>query len=587
MPLTYDGISLEILKTNRVEREAIFDDQGSYLHTVWTIDVNAVINPHATSYAANGVATPGQFPDVTDRAIRFALLQPRKSLVWTVDQQPALESPPLVGGVQAPCDVINGPHPQVFPIARVDGAKTLMVRFVVKTALIECPADSGIGPLVSNTYTTTHEIDRQFRTTVTYSGMAKFRADILRAQQQTADFYRSQLLPPLPGRFQRVAGRFQLAPDGLTLAWSVTDQEQYYHIGKSDPREGGLGVTRVDADFSTSTTFGPDGANNGVQLYSMNVRVEGSAYAFIWGLTQAALRVAQTRLPFGSPGFFVRSAAIRQVLTGQSVDLQVTMQGPTQPAGAAAALIFNGGLLRGDIASDPSNTNPNFPTDAGSRGTAPLRMVDAALREACGFTPPAARLQDSVPAVPGSPDAPAVPDVRVFVGDVIPGQAVPVSPEGAAFPFTACSVDVTIENDEGVLTAPVAGGALGVTEFLRVATPRSQMTADWVVERVGEQPIFPTPTPTDPNLVLLKKEFKGASPSLMADGENLCWRAAGRYVYGMKYQASIGRDALPTGILPWLTLDTAKAFFTADNFRAGILPFTGGAVGGLGGAPNG
>ena len=84
--MEYNGITLDLLKTNRVNRESVYDDQGSYLYTVWEIDCNFVINPRTfTSYKGNPPAfTPGELASDTDEAIRAQLLQPRKLLVWTV-----------------------------------------------------------------------------------------------------------------------------------------------------------------------------------------------------------------------------------------------------------------------------------------------------------------------------------------------------------------------------------------------------------------------------------------------------------------------------------------------------------------------
>src|SRR5438270_13510307 len=124
----YNSIKMKMVKTNIIQFDAVFsEDMTTYLYTHYIIDIQAVVNPATMSYTSGAgmgqiQEIPGaSFPATTIKAIRHALLQPRKQLNIYDEMGHALLQSPAMGFNS---DARNGPMPNGCHIINVSGART-------------------------------------------------------------------------------------------------------------------------------------------------------------------------------------------------------------------------------------------------------------------------------------------------------------------------------------------------------------------------------------------------------------------------------------------------------------------------------
>lgn len=236
--VTYRGIELDVVQTNEFGRKEVMSSDGTtYLYTEWTIDVNCVLNPQATSYIAGAVGVSptqqdGKNSTDTDKAIREWLLQPRGTLSVSVDG--LLLTSPLSGYV---VDAANGPIPEICTITSVIGIKTLIVHFRIKTCVNEIGGDSPSNRyiLLSHRWKWSASIDKDHLTTRTTEGEAIFRADVLADSGTTPDQYRAFLFPPVPSNFRRTSVEVLEPADGNKVLYRVVDTEHFFNVGTNSP----------------------------------------------------------------------------------------------------------------------------------------------------------------------------------------------------------------------------------------------------------------------------------------------------------------------------------------------------------------
>lgn len=247
--LTYNGYTMLLIKTNSVTREPRLSDDGTdYMWTVFTIDVNCVYNPRATSYP-----TVGELPMVTDATIRSGLMQPRCPLFFSEGNIPILNLPVNIPGGTIDCD--DGPTPLACHITRIESAKTFMIRYVVRASVYECPQGSYISPIASSRYTRSESLDSQYRSTMTVAGKAYFRSNVLAALQLNADAFRGYIIPQPMAGFARKLVQVAIAPNGIVMEFAATDVEQFIDLGNAytEGTAASVGITEMDIDYSTST----------------------------------------------------------------------------------------------------------------------------------------------------------------------------------------------------------------------------------------------------------------------------------------------------------------------------------------------
>jgi len=272
----YNNIHLQFIKTVGNHREIRYDSGNTYLWTEWTIHVRGIYNAGATGYtfsptpgpgnAAPPVA-PGSIPAVTDTAIRHALSQPRRKLVYT-DGGYGADGLPALTGVSGLPIIVDAPvsNPGAFPdytgnpanqryltdcnngpvclfqeISRLDAGATWFVEVAYKVFLNECyMVYTNPVVLLSHRWTQAEDIDQHGFARRRTRGHAVFRSDRLLQLRAKPDDFRQALAHPIPDNHQREGIRVTAHEDGNRLDYEFVDVE------KSHPLLPSM-VTRIDA----------------------------------------------------------------------------------------------------------------------------------------------------------------------------------------------------------------------------------------------------------------------------------------------------------------------------------------------------
>ncbi len=126
-----------------------------------------------------------------------------------------------------PTDDVNfGPHPTILTFDKFYGVHT-----VIMTWQIEIETAAVDNEVLDVVYTTTHSLDKNFYTTRTTSGMLRLNgAKFNHTNFEGSDAYRNtveEYVCSTPSGWQRVSQNYQMSADGLTLTFSVTDQQQF------------------------------------------------------------------------------------------------------------------------------------------------------------------------------------------------------------------------------------------------------------------------------------------------------------------------------------------------------------------------
>lgn len=278
MMLSYNGLDLQVIKTNFYKKEPIFDGH-TYLYTRHTISVLAVYNPKMVGYflpagLGNVPQEAETFAPETDAVIRHHLLQPRKKLLYRFTNQAGelpfydvisspqglapntvdgadlpIPNPHQLGGVKDhPADATEGPFPISCEVKEVRGSKTFLVSFTIRTDINDCEKYEGGPPTVlSHVWSQEEQLDQDFLSIRVTRGRIVFHAGRLRAAGSLQDNYRNAVAQPLIDGFKREHVEVKISEDGLQLQYVIVDKEQPICLNR---RLQTAHVTRVEASLT-------------------------------------------------------------------------------------------------------------------------------------------------------------------------------------------------------------------------------------------------------------------------------------------------------------------------------------------------
>lgn len=248
----YGDIQLECIRVNEVRRDVMLSpDNVDYYCTQVTVNLTAVWNPNATSYASlvGGVPQVGMAgAGRTDRMLFDYLSQPRrKLLMWTYDldgsRRTYLESPPNSGRGTLPSDVKNGPICKVFSVTETFGVKTFDVNLSFTTWINNCYDKTS--PIISHRWETYIDYDEDHFQITTTRGTCLFNVGRLWMAGQTPDMYREQLFTAPHPNFARDHVNVQISSDNTQATYTVVDRERPFNLGSHSP------ATRLEATLTT------------------------------------------------------------------------------------------------------------------------------------------------------------------------------------------------------------------------------------------------------------------------------------------------------------------------------------------------
>ncbi len=500
--LTYNDITLDLIKTNSVDRSVKLSDDGTeYVHTEWTISINAVYSPSilATGYSAGPTRGPDNLPMITDQVIRHYLMQPRRSLNYQDGGIDIINIPVNLedGGA---IDAFNGPTPQSCTISRIVGSRIFYISYVIKCFVVECPPETDCPELnqiccalASSRYSRTEMIDEQYRTTMITSGIAYFRSDILQAFRQSADVARGFLIPPQLRGFKRKNIQFMLASNGMVIEWTCYDVESFLDLGALGyaGTAGSVGITDMDLKYTCQPLIGGAGPVK-VAGYGANVNVTASAKgmrgANTLDMTYFLIAICMQKLGsifpggIGQPvnsmpgGTKIIEDVFRKEVT-VSMDYQCTLS--PQVGGNALSgvpiLGWIGSSFFGPIMTNLpplDGLNPTPPFSNGTRGTLPYQLAVESFADACYcslspidrdptgqitapdlYTP--ASPYGNIPSVQGlQPGPQPLPNPYYLQPGIAPPQSLG---NPSATGYLEYRIDDDIETDTGLIQVPLSG----------------------------------------------------------------------------------------------------------------------------------
>jgi hypothetical protein len=594
----YNNIELQMVVVKQFSHEVVHDDSGSdFLYMKHVLEVEGRLNAHATSYLPAGddgmpQQQDGQLPAVTEKAIRHALSEPRKPLFFSTGPNQDLLVSPALGRQR---DAKDGPIPEVIAVSEMVGTGLFAIRVRVVTWLAECPADPP-KPFVSCRWEQSHDIDKDFYTTITTSGVAYFRHDLIETAQINgyADFLRSQLIPPMPLWFRRESMWFAVSPIGDKIAFRVVDRRMPYSLGGPASEAGRRGVTTFESVYRQGTvqqTRGPAGitvATAGV-IASLDVTVDGRPDSLhfdliTWGLTYAIQRMDLNNVP-GKKGT-IRNVQVIEYghLKKVTIHFEVYYEPPDQ-ASAFASLRWE--YLGIDTVALFTNDGKNSQPPDNVRGVYRGVLFAQALQDACKQVKiPQAGGNFGGPDVGGDTYLDVEPiDIRTGIANNLPKQqnlwSIEQTTKG---PFLDCYTEDHRTRQEFVVVGPVTGPDGSPPEIMYLASPVVTRKVRHTNERLNGKPILPAPVLQGDTWESLKLRATVVSPTPAEDGRALSYRAESEYEYVSMDGTGGPGDPIDMNVLPSTNIpyDSNNQL---NDYRTGIIEPPGTGPAGSGGNP--
>lgn len=499
-------------------------------------------------------------PTETMARIQHMLLSPRRPLSFSVGGDTLFS----VGNLAAATaiDAKNGPKPLHCTITRITDASYL-VDYAIECHVNQCGTSSAGQPnYVSHRWTETIDIDRHAMSKKTRVGRVIARSDMV----TNADLaLRGLVSSPLEPDMQRISSQYTLSPDGLQLSYQFVDEEQY--IAPPSP------ASEAEGEYSESTN---DGA---VRYGEVRLMLRAAKLTSKGILLARCLQIAVSKLQMAGGvaiGQFDNNTAdprkntmlvigtIRENLYRNEVEVRVRAMLKTMTVRRAGmpfdSVRFTTPLVGADV--------NRAPFDPGTRGTAQLQLVGAALQDPClrlgisNFSLQAA----NTPTARGI-TKPAQVSLTPIQGD--DAQARFKTTDAGV--YTQVELNTEHRQQQQKMQLPVGKkGASSV--IIQTAEPTQQRVVAWTASKIGERPKVPDPTPADPNAEVLDIIINPGKVEPSADGVNLKYTVSGEYVYAYK-RADLAR--LSPCVPPWVQLVSQQEQESSFTFDQNIITWGG------------
>lgn len=540
--LTYNGIELDYIHSSRADQEVVYSEDGvEYLYTKVRLTVQAIINTNLEPANPLGIERPGS----TMNRIRQTLLLPRQNLIFatgtgTGDILYNIYGSAFTGspaGMQA--DAAIGPHPIHCNITAIKGTEAYMVDYAIEFYLIDCAP----GPLlISHRWQESVSIDINGMSVITRNGKAVVRADV----GALADTVRQQIVPPLYAGFNRTKQNFAIASDGLSLMYTIEDEEQFIMPPPF--------ASKAEGSYILMSPMA------GVQTAEVRVHLEGSKLYNTSSLLGKAITICIRKLSGTDGRFYIPSdpttknmpqlvqRVYRHDLWKNSVDVQMTARYIPETGVMVSGSPLTADLTEFDIPPFQCDGQEGPSGGSGPAGSAQANLLAAAFRNSPCSTPSVVTptfqpidQNNGPPAVhetpPTSPSLP--PDTYT------PGSGTPVSVIVDTLPdfettlydfpdpddtgggvYTVYEVTHTFKTDPGTKQLPTNQGPVYVSLYGAQTTLR----VNWKASRTGNKPRIPSKS-INPNAVLLRQKLEPLEVTT-EEGTIPTWSIRGEFLYG-------------------------------------------------------
>lgn len=589
----YNNINLSFVKTDSIAREVKWSDDGTtYNWTEFTISLNALYSPAATSYTTTGVSKTA-FPPITDSAIRHALMQPRRPLTYTEGGQSIITITSPAGTTADVLDCNNGPIPISCNVTRIASSRLFFVSYSVKCAIIECPFGTVPSEIGSSRYSRSESINDQYFSTLTTNGTTYFRSNVLASVGNNADFYRNYVIPQCLLGYRRTSVSVALSSDGLKLEWSTVDVEQNIDLGNEsiNGTAGSMGITDMGMTYHVGQLMKSNlGLASFGSIASVSVWAKGQKNVNRFNMVAFILNVAQAKLAAIIPVGILSSCEMTEDVFNNKIQLDMSYTVLDDTAGFPQMSFPITGVVGSPAGNLPvfsiegKGANP-IPTWAnGTRGSAAYDLAVSALATACFYNATQNVSDSTGTAQPSnlrdnSPQPGYLTVVKAFWAPPNPGptqtiriQASPGQPPGK-YMYIRYEVVVNNVTSKGIIQLPKTPLIPGfpiptdlvTAAIIRLFAPVSRTVVEFAVDRIGSAPDIPDPSvpqfidgkanPNFGNFTLLSSTISTIGVEVMADGQTLVYRATGTYTYSNNHPQ--GNNAVvPFPVPPWVNVSS-------------------------------
>lgn len=454
-------------------------------------------------------------------------------------------------------DISHGPKPISLKVTSIANDTLIKIEWTVEVCITGCknPPETSSGVL-NNRWSQSDHIDNNWYCTRRWVGKLRLRSAITNPQQ-----FRGLVLPPLADGFRRESMTFGSTADGLTLEYTIVDQE----VAFASP------FPATHWTLRHSETCGEAIESIG----ELSISLTGPRTASKIDMIGAAAAILQARfLSVKFNGFkpIIRRLTLTDVSSTDenSVELQASIF--HQRAEVKPIAVLNGILALNPTQFSPpvaipntamANYNRDVSADPGIAGTSSIAGATiAALQEVCMDKHAYADVATS-PQVVTPPDLDSPPAVSSYIiEDVDDPDYSDLSQEQLDFPYLHWAAESAYSLNANTGPAAIAKATSGseseapepTAKFFRLSRGLATRTVTMEAIRFGKDPQFPNPidfTESSTGIVhvVLNADVALKAPEKMADGTQI--RSATMTItYGLSRPPTIS-ERLGTAPVPW------------------------------------
>jgi hypothetical protein len=625
MALTYNGISLGYVVTERIEQTPEKDPSGvDHTATRFVVRIRSILHPGVSP------SNPGENPADAMVRIRHMLMTPRKTLTYTVNNKTVLST--------SGRDDANGPETSCEYTQL--NAGSFLVDFTVTVILTDCGNNPGSSYL-SLKWSDTVIRDWQWLTTRRRVGTMVLSP----LRTPDPDSMRPLVTPDVPTGFRRESADYTLSEDGRIIRFTFVDKEMM-----APPP--GIAVRMRGVQVESAV---PPGS---VKMGSIRLRLDGTKGVVKKDLLAAAVYSAMSRINASEPqktpsGRLLFGWSVSEGLGDDECWVEVQVNWRIKPdksrlntngagnsktaslvkgllfpgltiAGIAGRAVFGNGAgpkpdangrdtaaISGSVpwlGADLPNVDPNRIVAPPANGLAnAVKLIAAALNDPCGQTSelvgtagggtfdaelrtggPAfgaglAALNGNLPATASNSGTSALTAAVVPASAIPPDDAIALYGDDRPGVYDEYTLVAHYKDIPGiaVLASTKAGEP---SRKVQMHNRRLKLTVEWSAAKVGDKPVIPAPMDSPDGLAI----YTGGTVSpteleVAADGVSTRYEITGIYEYEFSDPAKANVVApLPPYLSCDLATDAARAVgFSADciifpnNGKAGVNPFNG------------
>jgi hypothetical protein len=571
----YNRVTLHNVQTREFRQEAVWDpsgtDQECHEFTIAVVGhcpglSNSLASEAPTYVLPDSIAQANA--TANEIAIRQRLLVPRQAfrmLVGQIDDEDSgelenekvlLEAVPPTGSIKHPpnMDVNNGPKPMYVDVQQIVGTKLYRVEFQIKISLVICESLTNRSGVLSNRWSISEEIDGNQFAVRTIQGRLRV-ANV----EANPNRFRHWVIPDLPRSYRRESISLMVAPDGLTLDYTVTDR-QIHHAPPA-------GCTDWEMLYAVSTNDGISILEEvSVKLVSFPGVDKTKLVSLAVGLIDSRLHVLGNRQ---KRDFYVTHAAIADYVHLSTIEARMTVQ---RAPDSGTWQNLGDKLGKRMQPNDPGFKSGTYVTRSPNyygTGSAVFALV-CHLQSPCNDKHAIYHARPQKDEKKKSSDSSGNdPQVDVVESTNLPAEPAPFSVphQGAIYTFYEITSRYIVDHLK--LQLPIAGdpksssgsgnkkgkGSRATAVFIRLATGSGVAKRIITVagERIGHWPSMPAAVDYQDvtgKAHILHHEFTVSPPRRTADGLKEIKRIEGVYTYGLTRPPE-GDEALRNGVLPW------------------------------------